>query len=58
MPRIQIYIPVKVKAEMDAVEQHRPNWSDVAQRAFIIEAARLERLYGSAKKPKGGKRKT
>ena len=58
MPRIQIYIPVKVKAEMDAVEQHRPNWSEVAQRAFTIEAARLEKLYGRAKKPKGGKRKT
>ena len=57
MPRIQIYIPDKVKAEMDAVEQHRPNWSEVAQRAFIVEAARLERLYG-AKKAKGGKRKT
>ena len=54
MPRIQLYLPPELKAAMDAVAPHRPNWSAVVQVAFAAEAGRLEKRYGSTrrKKPK------
>ena len=52
MPRIQVYVPEKLKAAMDVVEKHRPNWSAVAQQAFEAEAARLLKAYGNGRKGK------
>jgi hypothetical protein len=55
VPKITIYIPQAVKSEMNVVAGHRPNWSAVAQKAFILEARRLGKLYGVRlkKSPRG-----
>ena len=37
---------------MDAVAQHRPNWSEVAQRAFVAEVDRIGKLCGVEHKKK------
>lgn len=50
MPKLNVYVPDDLKAEMDAVEGQEPNWSAVAQEAFRLECARL-----ANRKRSGGK---
>ena len=42
MPKITIYVPDDLKAEMDAAEKFEPNWSALAQEAFRLECGRLK----------------
>jgi hypothetical protein len=56
VPQINVYLSIGVKAAMDAVEQHRPRWSEIAQRAFAAEVARLGKLYGIEHKKKPRRR--
>ena len=50
MPKVTIYVPDDLKAEMDAVEDQEPNWSALAQAAFRAEVSRLSNRKRSAGK--------
>jgi hypothetical protein len=44
MAKVTIYVPDELKAAMDKVEVHNPNWSGLAQEAFRRECERLAGL--------------
>ena len=50
MPKITIYVPDDLKADMDAAEKQEPNWSAIAQDAFRAECRLLSnRRKGAGK---------